>query len=77
MTARAGGAPIRVRCEGSLCPPANRPSAQFLTPLCSMCGREFSGQGRKANRRYKDAWRSIPMHYRDDVLAMLERGDFG
>lgn len=58
------GEPIWVRCEGSGCP-ANLPLGG--TGLCQMCNRVLvllPGD-------------LIPEHSRDDILARLERGDFG
>lgn len=56
--------PFRVRCEGSL-QPCNLPG--LIGGLCQMCGGWLP--------RYGDG--SIVEHDRDDVLAMIERGDFG
>jgi hypothetical protein len=57
--------PIRIPCEGSGCPPN-----MVLTKgvgLCSMCGRTHAldGDGK------------VIAHDRDDVIAMIQRGDFG
>ena len=58
--------PLRVRCEGSGVPPV----AKELTTnqgLCGACGEvvPIDQLGRCAD------------HDRDDLLAMLQRGDFG
>jgi len=55
--------PILIRCEGSGCPPCRG------TDLCSMCGQCCSLVG-------EDEAVTID-HYRDDILARLDRGDFG
>jgi hypothetical protein len=54
-------APIRVRCEGSACPPAFPGVA-----ICPMCGQVIA---------LADG--TLVAHDRDDLLAMLARGDFG
>jgi hypothetical protein len=63
--ARSRPEPIRIPCEGSGCPPN-----MVLTKgvgLCSMCGRTHAldGDGK------------VIAHDRDDVIAMIQRGDFG
>lgn len=71
--------PIRIPCEGSGCPghgvglsPGALPGqgAVSLT-TCAMCGRAVEAYWRNDGR-----WVALP-HQRDDVLAMLDRGDFG
>ena len=52
----------RTRCEG-IGKKAVPADVYELYPACPDCGREFSAQGRKAQRRYAGAWRSIPLHY--------------
>jgi hypothetical protein len=54
--------PILIRCEGSGWPPATGSEA---VGMCQMCGqiRQLAGY-------------SLPEHTRQDILAMVERGDF-
>lgn len=61
--------PIRIKCEGSKCP------AHLLVPstirnqqrgMCPMCGSHV--QCGPDGRTYR--------HDRDDILAMIDRGDF-
>ena len=54
-------APILIPCEGSLCPPAG------ALWICQMCGKTVPFDGRNL----------AVVHQRKDVLAMIERGDFG
>lgn len=55
--------PLRIECEGANCP-THYP--RFTEGICAMCGQlvPVSSDG-KAVR-----------HWRADVLAMIERGDF-
>ncbi len=55
--------PIRIPCEGSGCPTAT----MQVNAMCAMCGRV---------RMLDDDGRVVD-HDRDDVLAMLKRGDYG
>lgn len=55
--------PIRIRCEGSGYP-GNR-SLLGARVTCQMCGQHFAGPG------------PVPNHDRNDILAMIDRGDFG
>lgn len=60
------GDPILVDCEGSACPVHHTPP--FLgSGICSMCGQIVAC--------YIDG--TALDHQRDDVLARLDRGDFG
>ena len=44
--------------------PAVRGIGRFdVYPHCSVCGKELAAQGRKAQRRYANAWREAPRHY--------------
>lgn len=57
------GGPILIPCEGS-------GGSGILLPagrMCQMCGRQFP----------EIEPRPIPDHTRDDILARLDRGDFG
>jgi hypothetical protein len=75
MTARAGMEPIRVVCEGAGCSPIRTTidpatfsyTGGIYVGLCSMCGQWIvvTDEG------------MVGEHRRDDVLAMIERGDFG
>lgn len=56
--------PLRILCEGSDCPTHVALHGQGM---CAMCGRIVN---------YYDNGRAVP-HDRDDVLAMIERGDYG
>lgn len=56
--------PIRIPCEGAGC--RVLPFAQ-VSGLCPMCGRHVASD---------QAGDALP-HERDDVLAMLTRGDYG
>jgi predicted RNA-binding Zn-ribbon protein involved in translation (DUF1610 family) len=49
------------RCTGTGHPAVEHPGSVY--PYCPKCGRELAAQGRKASRRYENAWRSVPMHY--------------
>lgn len=59
--------PIRVECEGSGCPA--HPLTLTQLAICSMCGAVVATTGGAEPRAVQ--------HERDDVLAMLDRGDFG
>lgn len=55
-----------IRCEGSLCPPA---TGHGLV-VCSMCGQPV--------HRTEGVFGEVVVeHERKDLLAMVERGDFG
>jgi hypothetical protein len=58
--------PILVRCEGSGCPPCAR-ELERNQGLCSCCGEVVAC----------DQLGRCEEHQRQDLLAMLERGDFG
>lgn len=51
------------RARRSLCPGSRLPAAGTIYPLCQLCGREFSAQGRKAQARLGNAWQRIPPHF--------------
>lgn len=57
--------PIRIRCEGTGCPPNMKITSS--SGMCSMCGCVwfFTDEA------------GMVAHDRDDILAMIERGDFG
>ena len=63
--------PIRIPCEGS-----NRIGHAYLgtskVALCKMCG-----ELRPAHRRPEFYALVVDEHDRDDILAMIERGDYG
>lgn len=56
---------IRVACEGAGCPPARSWGGYGI---CAMCGRLVLLAAPSA---------LVSTHKRDDVMAMLTRGDFG
>ena len=60
--------PIRIPCEGSGCPPATRAGGLSHEGMCAMCGRWYP---------LLNVRPVLSDHERDDILAMLERGDFG
>ena len=62
MTAPTGD-PILIRCEGSGCPPCTDEGGHGM---CAMCGRWHVLVGV-----------AMPEHERDDIIARLNRGDFG
>lgn len=57
--------PIRIRCEGVGSPPNMKLTDS--SGLCAMCGHMwfFTEDG------------GMVVHDRDDILAMIDRGDFG
>jgi hypothetical protein len=58
--------PILIRCEGSGGDGIDGTMiGEPLRRMCQMCGLPFRGNGR------------IPEHDRDDILARIDRGDFG
>jgi hypothetical protein len=59
--------PILVPCEGSGCPPAGAGTRYEPFGMCSMCGAQ--------DVEIIDGL--VAPHERDDILARLERGDFG
>lgn len=62
--------PIWIRCEGSGCPPAGRTIASAGNwLLCSMCGAPVSHLALTDDGMVSE-------HYRDDIIARIERGDF-
>ena len=67
MAAEPKGAPILIRCEGSGCEPCTGVgNGTDAMGMCAMCGQ----------------WRLLvgyvmPEHARDDIIARLQRGDFG
>lgn len=74
----AGNDPIRVDCEAAGCPPVRvttdpatfSTNGGMLHGMCPMCGQFVPiPLGHDIN--------VMPPHERDDVLAMIERGDFG
>lgn len=73
MTGRAGVEPIRVDCVGAGCDPCRTRIDGFsynfgrYVGMCAMCGQwlDITADGQ------------VEPHQRDDVLAMIERGDFG
>jgi hypothetical protein len=65
--------PLRLPCEGAGCPPARTtllgtgPRSWAYIGICSMCGQNVT----------VDAAGNCVEHDRQDLLAMIERGDFG
>jgi len=57
------GEPIMIPCEGAGCPPA---TTVGISGMCAMCGRWWVTESG-----------AIPRHQRDDLIARIERGDFG
>lgn len=51
----------RKRCVGTGQPAMQREGSVY--PYCPACGKEFSAQGRVAQRRFANAWASVPSHY--------------
>ncbi len=65
-----GKEPIMVPCEGSGCPAHLWGSSTNTTTFmgtCSMCGHGVACNGQGI----------APHHLREDILAQLERGDYG
>lgn len=68
--------PIRIHCEGSLCPGHDlredwvieEDMEKVLRAMCPMCGRRHRVEGDPP---------VVSTHQRDDVLAMIDRGDYG
>lgn len=58
------GEPILIRCEGSDCPGNRLPTPFGFVFHCTMCHAPFDAE-------------PIPGHSRDDILARIDRGDFG
>lgn len=57
------GEPIMIPCEGS----GFEPARGFGLTLCAMCGEP----------PVLDAAGMVVAHERDDIIARIERGDFG
>lgn len=73
-------APLRIDCEGSGCPGHGKRASvdyldrvEFFLTMCAMCGRNVEASPCSDGRERMIA---LP-HQRDDVLAMIERGDYG
>jgi hypothetical protein len=56
--------PLLVHCEGSGCPPTIWLHGD-LVGMCAMCGMPIAAEHGRVDE-----------HERQDILAMLERGDF-
>jgi hypothetical protein len=56
--------PIRIPCEGAL---ATGHEISYRAVMCVMCGHTFDGVPSSIT----------PLHDRDDIISMLQRGDFG
>jgi hypothetical protein len=55
--------PIRIPCEGAQ---ATGHEIGYRAVMCVMCGRIFTGVPASVT----------PAHDRDDIISMLQRGDF-
>lgn len=51
----------RRRCEGVGSPAVERRGDVF--PYCPRCGKQLAAQGRKAQRRFSNAWATVPSHF--------------
>lgn len=52
----------KTKCSGSGQQPSPPAPGRYY-PECPKCGRQMAAQGRKASRRFENAWQSIPVHY--------------
>lgn len=53
---------MATKCAGSGQPPAESERGEVY-PRCAVCDREMAAQGRKASRRFDNAWKVTPVHY--------------
>lgn len=55
----------RHKCEGTGRPAVSYPHDVY--PYCPVCDRQMAAQGPKAQLRFADAWKAVPLHYVEEV----------